>query len=184
MGTDNADDVKKEEDEEVRTLDKVKQYYFQVNSEDWKFQTLWDMRDTITVIQALIFCNTNQATKLLTEKLTGKGYKASCIHGEMETSDGELVMKNFKMGTSRMLVATADLAREFDLHSWETLVLVINYDLPTTENYIYMVGRTEQFTAKLTAITFTDDIRKVQELEKFYKTEMEDMPVNITELIM
>merc|ERR1719419_2118676 len=142
------------------------------------------MGDTITVTQPLIFCNTNQTTKLLTEKLTGKGYKASCIHGEMKTSDGELVMKNFKMGTSRMLVATADLAREYDLHSWEKLVLVINYDLPTTENYMYMVGRTEQFTGKLTAINFTDDITKVKELEKFYKTTIEDMPMDIQEILV
>ncbi|XP_019094301.1 PREDICTED: DEAD-box ATP-dependent RNA helicase 2-like, partial [Camelina sativa] len=40
------------------TLDGIKQYFIAVEKEQWKFETLCDLFDTLTITQAVIFCNT------------------------------------------------------------------------------------------------------------------------------
>lgn len=40
------------------TLEGIKQFFVAVEKEDWKFDTLCDLYDTLTITQAVIFCNT------------------------------------------------------------------------------------------------------------------------------
>jgi ERCC4-related helicase len=56
------------------------------------------------------------------------------MHGDMEQSQREVIMKEFKSGSSRVLITTDLLARGIDV---QQVSLVINYDIPTSkENYI------------------------------------------------
>ena len=61
-------------------------------------------------------------------------------HGDMEQKQREVLMKEFRSGSSRVLITTDLLARGIDV---QQVSLVINYDLPTNrENYIHRIGRT------------------------------------------
>ena len=42
------------------TLEGIKQFFVAVEKEDWKFDTLCDLYDTLTITQAVIFCNTRR----------------------------------------------------------------------------------------------------------------------------
>lgn len=42
------------------TLDGIKQFYVSVEREDWKLETLIDLYDTLSITQAVIFCNTRR----------------------------------------------------------------------------------------------------------------------------
>ncbi|ORY46515.1 P-loop containing nucleoside triphosphate hydrolase protein [Rhizoclosmatium globosum] len=42
------------------TLEGIKQFFVAVEQEDWKFETLCDLYDSLTVTQAVIFCNTRR----------------------------------------------------------------------------------------------------------------------------
>jgi len=42
------------------TLEGVKQFFVAVEKEDWKFDTFCDLYDTLTITQAVIFCNTRR----------------------------------------------------------------------------------------------------------------------------
>ena len=42
----------------AKTLDGIKQFFVAVEREEWKFDTLCDLYDTLTITQAVIFCNT------------------------------------------------------------------------------------------------------------------------------
>ena len=42
------------------TLEGIKQFFVNVEKEDWKFDTLCDLYDTLTITQAVIFCNTKR----------------------------------------------------------------------------------------------------------------------------
>ena len=42
------------------TLEGIKQFFVAVEREDWKFDTLCDLYDTLTITQAVIFCNTKR----------------------------------------------------------------------------------------------------------------------------
>ena len=42
------------------TLEGIKQFFVSVEREEWKFDTLCDLYDTLTITQAVIFCNTKR----------------------------------------------------------------------------------------------------------------------------
>ncbi len=92
-------------------------------------------------------------------------------------------MTEFRSGSSRVLITTDLLARGIDV---QQVSLVINFDLPTNrENYIHRIGRSGRFGRKGVAINFltTDDIRYLRDIEQFYSTQIEEMPMNVADLI-
>ena len=75
-------------------------------------------------------------------------------------------MKEFRSGSSRVLITTDLLARGIDV---QQVSLVINYDLPTNrENYIHRIGRGGRFGRKGVAINFvtTEDVRMLRDIER------------------
>ncbi|KAI9295698.1 DEAD-domain-containing protein [Neoconidiobolus thromboides FSU 785] len=165
------------------TLEGIKQFYISCEKEEWKLDTLCDLYETITVTQAVIFCNSRRKVEWLTEKLKSREFTVSAIHGDMEQKEREVVMKEFRSGSSRVLIATDLLARGIDV---QQVSLVINYDLPSNrENYIHRIGRGGRFGRKGVSINFitTDDVRMLRDIEQFYNTTVEEMPLNVAELI-
>ncbi|KAK0180156.1 hypothetical protein PV327_005825 [Microctonus hyperodae] len=123
--------VKKEE----LTLEGIKQFYVYVEREDWKFDTLCDLYDTLSITQAVIFCNTRRKVDWLTENMQARDFTVSAMHGDMEQRGRDLIMRQFRTGSSRVLITTDLLARGIDV---QQVSLVINYDLPSNrENYIH-----------------------------------------------
>lgn len=167
--------VKKQE----LTLEGIKQFYIAVEKEEWKLDTLSDLYETVTITQAVIFCNTRRKVDWLTDKLTARDFTVSSMHGDMEQSQRDVIMKEFRSGSSRVLIATDLLARGIDV---QQVSLVINYDLPANrENYIHRIGRGGRFGRKGVAINFVtaDDVRMMREIEQFYSTQIEEMPMNV-----
>ncbi|KAL8714872.1 MAG: hypothetical protein Q9220_001385 [cf. Caloplaca sp. 1 TL-2023] len=167
--------VKKDE----LTLEGIKQFYIAVEKEDWKLDTLSDLYETVTITQAVIFCNTRRKVDWLTDKLTARDFTVSAMHGDMDQGQRDLIMKEFRSGSSRVLIATDLLARGIDV---QQVSLVINYDLPANrENYIHRIGRGGRFGRKGVAINFVtaDDVRMMREIEQFYSTQIEEMPMNV-----
>ncbi|KAK6201340.1 putative eukaryotic initiation factor 4A [Scheffersomyces amazonensis] len=167
--------VKKDE----LTLEGIKQFYINVELEDYKFDCLCDLYDSISVTQAVIFCNTRSKVESLTNKLKGENFTVSAIHADLQQSERDTIMKEFRSGSSRILISTDLLARGIDV---QQVSLVINYDLPTNkENYIHRIGRGGRFGRKGVAINFvTDrDVGMMREIEKFYSTQIEEMPADI-----
>jgi len=171
--------VKKEE----LTLEGIRQFFIEVEREEWKLDTLCDLYETLTITQAVIFCNTRRKVEWLTEKMHGRDFTVSAIHGDMEQGQRDVIMREFRSGSSRVLITTDLLARGIDV---QQVSLVINYDLPSNrENYIHRIGRGGRFGRKGVAINFItgDDSRALRELESFYNTSIEEMPMNVADLI-
>merc|ERR1712100_473987 len=63
------------------TLDGIKQFFVAVEKEDWKFETLCDLYDTLTITQAVIFCNTKRKVDWLTEKMIEANFTVAKMHG-------------------------------------------------------------------------------------------------------
>lgn len=165
------------------TLDGIKQFYIAVEHEEWKFETLCDLYDTITITQAVIFCNTRNKVDLLTNKMMSKDFTVSSMHGDMEQRERDLIMREFRSGSSRVLITTDVLARGIDVRG---VSLVINFDLPTDrENYIHRIGRSGRFGRKGVAINFItlNDAQYVDDIREFYKTEINEMPDDVADMI-
>ncbi|KAJ1518093.1 RNA helicase [Coelomomyces lativittatus] len=109
------------------TLEGIKQFFVAVEKEEWKFDTLCDLYDTLTITQAVIFCNTRKKVDWLTEKMRDANFTVSSMHGEMPQKERDAIMTEFRQGASRVLITTDVWARGIDV---QQVSLVINYDLP------------------------------------------------------
>jgi ATP-dependent RNA helicase len=165
------------------SLEGIQQYYVSVEKEEWKFDTLCDLYDTLTVTQAVIFCNTKQKVDWLTTKMKESKFTVSAIHGEMSQDDRNRVMEDFRGGTSRVLIATDLWGRGIDV---QQVSLVICYDLPSNrELYIHRIGRSGRFGRKGLAINFVrnEDVGILRDIERFYSTRIPEMPANVGDLM-
>jgi ATP-dependent RNA helicase len=166
------------------TLEGIKQFYINVESEEWKFDTLCDLYDTLTITQAVIFCNTKQKVDWLTSKMRGNNFTVCSMHGDMDQTARDGVMDEFRSGASRVLIATDIWGRGIDV---QQVSLVICYDIPTNrELYIHRIGRSGRFGRKGLAINFVkdDDVRLLRDIEQFYKTQIEEMPSNVSDYMV
>ena len=95
-----------------------------VEKEEWKFDTLCDLYDTLTITQAVIFCNTKRKVSChstlhthdtlslppsplslfvsqvewLTEKMREANFTVSSMHGDMPQKERDAIMKEFRGG--------------------------------------------------------------------------------------
>jgi translation initiation factor 4A len=171
--------VKKDE----LTLEGIKQFYIAVDREEWKLDTLCDLYETLTITQAIIYCNTRRKVDWLQEQMQERDFTVSCMHGDMDQRERDIIMREFRSGSSRVLITTDLLARGIDV---QQVSLVINFDLPTNrENYIHRIGRSGRFGRKGVAINFLTegDVRYLRDIEQFYQTEITEMPMNVADLI-
>ncbi|KAH6887348.1 P-loop containing nucleoside triphosphate hydrolase protein [Coprinopsis sp. MPI-PUGE-AT-0042] len=134
-------------------------------------------------IAAVIFCNTRRTVDWLTEKMHAREFTVSAIHGDTDQKQREVLVREVRSGSVRVLITTDLLARVIDV---QQVSCVINYDLPTNrENYIHRIGRGRRFGRKGVAINFvtTEDVRMLRDIEQFYNTQIDEMPLNVADLI-
>lgn len=101
----------------------------------------------------------------------------------MPQQEREMIMKEFRSGSSRVLITTDLLARGIDV---QQVSMVINYDLPNNrENYIHRIGRGGRFGRKGAAINFVtpEDARILNDIMGFYGTEIQEMPADVADLL-
>lgn len=171
--------VKKEE----LTLDGIKQYFVAVEKEDYKLATLIDLYESLTITQAIIYCNTRRKVNWLTDKMKQEDFTVSAMHGDMSQQDREIIMREFRSGSTRVLITTDLLARGIDV---QQVSVVINYDLPMNrENYIHRIGRSGRFGRKGVAINFVtdEDEEPLRDIETFYNTRVEELPQDVANIM-
>jgi translation initiation factor 4A len=171
--------VKKDE----LTLEGIRQFYVAIEKEEWKLDTLCDLYETLTITQAIIYCNTRRKVDFLADQLSKRDFTISTMHAELDQKERDLVMREFRSGSSRVLISTDLLARGIDV---QQVSLVINFDLPPNmENYLHRIGRSGRFGRKGVAINFVtnNDVRTMKDIERYYHTQIEEMPMDIADLI-
>lgn len=167
------------------TLDGISQFYIEINSEDWKFDTLCDIYDRLLITQTIIFVNGKKRGEHLVQRLIEDNHSARLIHGDLSTEERCSIMTDFKSGAIRVLVSTDLLGRGIDV---QQVSIVINYDIPNNkEQYIHRIGRSGRFGRKGVAINFLtkseQDQRNMNDIIKYYNTVIEPMPMDISNLI-
>ena len=77
-------------------LQGIKQFFVAVEKEEWKFDTLCDLYDTLTITQAVIFCNTKRKVDWLTEKMQQNNFTVASMHGDMPQMERDAIMQSFR----------------------------------------------------------------------------------------
>jgi translation initiation factor 4A len=170
-------------DVEKLNLECIKQYYIAMRNDSDKYDTLKDLFSYINVSQCIIYCNSVKRVVDLHRAMVDEGFSVCCIHSSMEKSKRDEAYSEFKAGKHRVLISSDVTSRGIDV---QQVSLVINYDLPTNrENYIHRIGRSGRFGRKGVAINFVtgDDVRNMRDIEQFYNTQIEEMPMNVADLI-
>ncbi len=169
--------VKKEE----LTLEGIRQYYIPMKRE-WKLEILLNLYKMMEITQAIIYCNSKKTVDYVSEELTKKGFVVSSMHSELPQQERDKVMKEFRLGATRVLITTDLLARGIDVYQ---VSLVINYDIPKQkETYIHRIGRSGRFGRKGTAINFVtpEDKDDLETIQKFYNTTIEELPSDLSSI--
>lgn len=122
---------------------------------------------------AIIFVRTKRTASELTSKLQEAGHSVDEYHGNLSQMQRERLVKRFRDGKVKMVVATDIAARGLDV---QDLTHVINYDLPdNTETYIHRIGRTGRAGKTGTAIALAQagDRRSLKQIERRLRTKLE-----------
>ena len=126
------------------------------------------------VVRALVFSRTKHGANKIVKKLMQAGVEAEPIHGNKSQNARQKALKNFREGTTRILVATDVAARGIDV---QNISHVIQFDLPNvSETYVHRIGRTARAGTGGTAIAFCDneELPLLREIEKLIRMEIPD----------
>ena len=168
---------------ELLTLEGIRQFYIAVQQEDWKLDTICDLYKTISITSCVIFCNTRRKVEWVTQEMKRRDYSVEATHGNLPPLERTEILKRFRKGDCRVLVTTDLLARGIDV---QHVSIVINYDLPTNlENYLHRIGRSGRYGRKGLAINFVrnEDIQLLKDIERFYNTQIDELPNEIESLL-
>jgi translation initiation factor 4A len=156
----------------------IKQYYIAMRDE-WRYDELLDLLNKISMLHAVLFCNTIKKVEDVADKLKKEGYTVSILHEGIKENDRSRIMKEFRCWASRILACT-DIATKRD-YGYST-DLVINYEIPIAQdNYISRIGRLGMHERKGFAINFVapHEVELFNKIKECYHTQIDELPADI-----
>jgi len=181
-GTIMNDPVKILVKKENLTLEGIKQYFVSCQSEDIKFENLFEIFSNIDLAQCFIYVNTKEKAERLADKMTENGFQVGCIHGKLEQEERNNTMKQFREGAVRILISTDLTGRGIDVHQ---VGLVINFELPNKkESYIHRIGRSGRYGRRGIAINLVNfhELNHMTNIQEFYNTQIVDLPTDLSQI--
>jgi superfamily II DNA/RNA helicase len=129
------------------------------------------LRDT-SIDQAVVFTATKRDADSIADRLTGAGFAAAALHGDMHQGARNRTLSAMRRGQIRVLVATDVAARGIDVPA---ITHVFNFDLPRSpEDYVHRIGRTGRAGRNGLAISLVHhaEARGVKTIERFTRQEI------------
>ena len=127
--------------------------------------------------RVIIFCGKKDRVKEITHELKRMNINCAAMHSDLNQSERDNVMYDFKAGKTDVLIATDIVARGIDI---DDIRLVINYDVPhDTEDYVHRIGRTARADRDGRAITFINekDVSSFMQIEHFLQKDIDKTPL-------
>ncbi len=115
----------------------------------------------------IVFCGNQGSCERMGQYLKEYGYSTDLIHGGLSQGHRNRVVRNFREGTIRIIVATDLLARGIDVPHVDH---VINFDLPfQAEDFLHRIGRTARAGRVGNALTFVTsaDAKMYQKIKPY-----------------
>jgi len=164
---------------EQLTLEGIKQYYVALDDDNHKYDTLKDIFNRMTYSQCIIYCNSVLRVQDLYNGMLRDNFPVCCIHSNMDKHERNLALKEFRTGSSRVLISSNVTARGIDI---QQVNLVINFDVPkNVHTYLHRIGRSGRWGRKGTGINFVTrrDMYQLRSIQDFYHCQIDEMTENI-----
>lgn len=153
------------------TVSEIQQELLHVSSDE-KMKLLVGILKHENPESAIIFCNTKRSCEVIAKRLVINEIGAEFMIGDLPQSKRLVILKKFKAGEIKILVATDVAARGIDV---DDLAMVINYDLPVeAENYVHRIGRTARAGKSGKAYTFCSeqDVYNLPAIERYIEMQI------------
>ena len=163
------------------TLEGIEQYYVALENDKDKYSALKDLYGLYSVSQCIIYCNSVNRVEYLYNCMMEDNFPVSQIHSNMDKEQRTLSYNDFINGKTRVLISSNVTSRGIDV---QQVSIVINFDIPNCQhNYLHRIGRSGRWGRKGMGINFVTrrDINIMKDIEKFYSTEIKELPNNIVE---
>ena len=157
--------------DEETTNNVIDQRYYVIN-ESQRDEAIVKLLETEDTNKCIIFCRMKREVDRLMEHLQALGFNASGLHGDLEQQDREAVIKAYRRGETKIMVATDVAARGLDV---KDVTHVFNYHIPfDPQSYVHRIGRTGRAGKSGQAITLvtTEEFRELQRIQKEVGAEM------------
>lgn len=157
--------------EEETTNNVIEQRYYMIN-ENQRDDAIVRLLETEETDKCIIFCRMKREVDRLSEHLNALGFNASGLHGDLEQMDRETVIKSYRRGETKIMVATDVAARGLDV---KNVTHVFNYHIPfDPQSYVHRIGRTGRAGKSGQAITLvtTEEFKELQRIQKEVGAEM------------
>ncbi|ADV46511.1 DEAD/DEAH box helicase [Nitratifractor salsuginis] len=151
-------------EETTKNVD-IEQYYYVIN-ENQRDEAIVRLLETENYDKALIFCRMKREVDRLAEELKALGFNAAGLHGDIDQMERDAIVKSFRRGETRILIATDVAARGLDI---KNVTHVFNYHIPfDPQSYVHRIGRTGRAGKRGRAITLasTEEFRELQRIRK------------------
>ncbi len=158
--------------EEETTNNVIEQRYY-VIQEEQRDDAIVKLLETEDTNKCIIFCRMKKEVDRLTEHLQALGFSAGGLHGDLEQMDREEIIKAYRRGQSKIMVATDVAARGLDVKG---VTHVFNYHIPfDPQSYVHRIGRTGRAGKSGQAITLvtTEEFRELQRIQKEVGAQMQ-----------
>ena len=171
------------EKRELLTLQGIAQFYIALENDEHKYSTLKDLFGTLTISQAIIYCNSIKRVNDLYDAMLHDKFPVARTHSGLDEGERKKVYEDFKSGTARVLLSTDLFSRGIDV---QQVSIVINFDIPkNVATYLHRIGRSGRWGRKGAGINFVTrrDMSRIKEIERYYNTEIQELPENYTQII-
>ncbi|KAM6107742.1 ATP-dependent RNA helicase DDX25 isoform 1-T1 [Pterocles gutturalis] len=162
--------------EEELTLGNIRQYYFVCRNREEKYEALCNIYGSITIGQAMIFCQTRKSADWLAAEMSQDGHQVAVLTAELTVAQRASVIQRFRDGKEKVLIATNVCARGIDV---QQVTIVVNFNLPTDqknepdfETYLHRMGRAGRFGKKGIAFSMVEhrNVPLVHMIEKHFQS--------------
>ena len=172
------------------SVDEIKQFYMDCRNYRHKFEVLSALYGLLTIGQSIIFVATRNTAEEVQAHMEAEGHRTSVLHGGMSPEQRDLIIDDFRLAKTKVLITTNVLARGIDVLQ---VSLVVNFDLPYTvdrlpdpETYLHRIGRTGRFGRSGIAINFVssrDNLECMLAFEKYFGRPITRIPTESIEAI-
>ncbi|OQX73014.1 MAG: DEAD/DEAH box helicase [Campylobacteraceae bacterium 4484_4] len=158
-------------EDDATTNNIIDQRYYVIN-ENERDDAIVRLLETEETDKCIVFCRMKREVDRLSDYLSALGFNAKGLHGDMEQPERDEMIKGYRRGQIKIMVATDVASRGLDV---KNVSHVFNYHIPfDPQSYVHRIGRTGRAGKSGQAITLvsTGEFRELQRIKKEVGAEM------------